>query len=127
MLFRSGRLFKESYRNVTLLFFICYFGGRFHCCGSNLNCSHTSVCCAFTFSHAAKSPLQNNKYVLFLPRVGFSVLFRKSTKNLGLAFLRVSVLEELKRHLCCGGVYVAFLYSLLDQPIPLKNRRPIFI
>ena len=35
----------------------------FHYCCSNLNCSHTLVCCAFIFFHAAKSPLQNNKSV----------------------------------------------------------------
>ena len=65
-----------------------------------------------------------HKSFLLLPRVGFSVLFRKSTKNVGLAFFRVSVLGERKRHLCCSGVYVAFLYRSFGQPSPSKADGP---
>ena len=51
----------------------------------------------------------------------FRTFLRKSTKNIGLAFLRESVLGELKRHLCCGEVYVTFLYRSLGQSFPSKS------
>ena len=104
-----GRLFKESYRNVTLLFFICYFGGRFCCCGSNLNCSHTSVCCAFIFSHAAKSPHQNNKYVqCFIFYTRFTQAARLYASTIPAAFL--FALCKIYDTLCTNSYVLDELY-----------------
>ena len=65
-----------------------------------------------------------NRYLLalsFYLGLLFRTFLRKSTKNFGLAFLRESVLGELKRHLCCGEVYVTFLYRSLGQSFPSKS------
>ncbi len=89
-----GRLFKESYSNVTLLFFVFV-----HIAPYLLHKTIPSTSGWFPHSHISCASILP-RVVFFhhiscvlplLPWGGFFlVLFRKSTKNFGLSFLRVS-------------------------------------
>ena len=73
-----GRLFKESYSNVTLLFFVFV-----HIAPYLLHKIHPLLpWVGFPKPHIICAP--------FYLGLVFLILFRKSTKNFGLAFLRVS-------------------------------------
>ena len=104
-----GRLFKESYSNVTLLFFVFV-----HIAPSLLHKTHPLLPRGgFPKPHIIRP---------FYLGVVFLVLFWKSTKNFGLAFLRVSGRRGcLKRPLRASDLFGVSATIPTVPPFPPQN------
>ena len=104
-----GRLFKESYSNVTLLFFVFV-----HIAPYLLHKTHPLLPrVAFPKPHIICVPFTSG---------WFGVLFRKSTKNFGLAFLRESGRRGcLKRPLRASNLFGVSATIPTVPPFPPQN------